>query len=269
MDTQILHDIIDVLKNNDREVIVWDKGLAIPQDSNSISQLWAMHEVREGHRFIDSRANYINHLDPFAGMVRLFFQQPCRQPIGDDLALGGILCAWPDNRVHHERDILKQNPIYPAIVFYAESIWHGKSKNHFEYRAKLPAPQTPEFRAFLSFEKKVVKHRDSFFQNKEFPYTLQSKLVWRLLGPLDHMGNFNTTFPVEKSLQGSYEIGDSTYSWSEIVAGGTIHLKHFFGFPSYTSTPKGTYYALTRIYVPTERIQEFWIGFQGWCRSGG
>jgi len=73
MDTEVLHDIINVLKNNDREVIVWDMGLAISQDFNSISQPWAMHEVREGHRFIDSRANYINHLDPFVGMGRLFF----------------------------------------------------------------------------------------------------------------------------------------------------------------------------------------------------
>jgi len=53
------------------------------------------------------------------------------------------------------------------------------------------------------------------------------------------------------------------------VAGGAIHLKHFFGFPSYSFIAKGTYYAFTRIYAPTERIQDFWVGFQGWSRSGG
>ena len=56
---------MDLLNENDREVIVWKEGIVIKDDSSSINQLWAMHEGREGHRFIDSRSNYINHLDPF------------------------------------------------------------------------------------------------------------------------------------------------------------------------------------------------------------
>jgi hexosaminidase len=269
IDGEVILEIMELLKKKGRAVIVWDKGLTIPEDTSSISQLWAMHEARERHRFIDSRANYINHLDPFVGMVRLFFQQPCRQATGDELALGGILCAWPDNRVAQERDIIIQNPIYPAMVFYSESIWHGKEKNNFEYWAKYPPQHTPEFRDFASFELKVVKHRDSFFQNKEFPYVLQSKMNWRLLGPLDHQDKFDTTFPIEESIQEFYTIGDSIYTWSDKVAGGTVHLKHFFGFPSHTSVTKGTYYAFTRIYAPAERTQDFWLGFQGWSRSGG
>ena len=29
----------------------------------------------------------------------------------------------------------------------------------------------------------------------------------------------------------------------------------------------GTYYAYTNIYSPNDRIQDFWVGFQGWSRS--
>lgn len=90
----VILDIMNRIKEHDREVIVWKEGIVIEEDSTSINQLWAQHEGREGHRFIDSRSNYINHLDPYAGMARLFFQQPCRQAKGDDLALGGVLCAW-------------------------------------------------------------------------------------------------------------------------------------------------------------------------------
>ena len=95
-DTTILA-IMEFLKTKNRNVIVWKEGIQIPEDSTSIKQLWAQHPPTKGHPFIDSRANYINHLDPFTGMSRLFFQQPTRQAVGDSIALGGILCAWPDN----------------------------------------------------------------------------------------------------------------------------------------------------------------------------
>jgi hypothetical protein len=51
--------------------------------------------------------------------------------------------------------------------------------------------------------------------------------------------------------------------------GGTLHLKHFFGFPALTDEKAGTFYAYTKIYSPNNRVQDFWIGFQGWSRSGG
>jgi hypothetical protein len=220
-------------------------------------------------RFIDSRANYINHLDPFAGMVRLFFQQPCRQPGGDDLALGGVLCAWPDNDVAHERDILRQNPIYPAIVFYADAIWNGREINHNNYWANLPPKNTPEMEAFSEFEEKVLVHRDEFFRGKEFPYVKQSHIQWQLIGPFDHGGDYSRSFPPEEGIMEKYVVNGESYRWSDTYLGGTIHLKHFFGFPSITSTNSGTYYARTKIYSPDDRQQDFWIGFHGWSRSGG
>lgn len=269
IDKSVILDIMALLKSRGRDIIVWEKGVRIAEDSTSIGQLWAMNEPREGHRFIDSRANYVNHLDPFAGMVRLFFQQPCRQPRGDVSALGGILCAWPDNRVANERDILKQNPIYPAMLFYAEAIWNGKEKNHPEYWAKLPPRSSVEFRAFADFEKKVVTHRDAFFNDKEFPYVAQANIAWKLIGPFENDGDFTKKFPVESKIENSSQVSDKTYEWSQKVTGATIHLKHFFGFPAYTEAKNGTYYAFTHLYSPTDRTQDFWVGFQGWSRSGG
>ena len=264
-----IESIMDFLKRKKREVIVWKEGIQIDTDTTSIQQLWAMHEPDKGYRFIDSRANYINHLDPFAGMVRLFFQQPTRQPAGDSLALGGILCAWPDNNVADDGDILGQNPIYPAMVFYSDAIWHGKGKNHTEYWSKLPPVGTPEFTAFQNFEKKVLVHRNLFFEGKEFPYVKQTDIRWQLLGPLDHNGNFNRSFAVETKIQEKYTIDEKEYKWTGPEIGGTLHLKHFFGFPSRTDNESGTYYAYTELFSPDDRIQDFWIGFHGWSRSGG
>ncbi|NJB87624.1 hypothetical protein GGR26_003408 [Lewinella marina] len=261
--------IIRQLEAAGRQVIVWEEGLDVPGDTTSIQQLWARHPPGEGRRFIDSRANYINHLDPFAGMTRLFFQQPTRQPRGDSLALGGILCAWPDNRVAHERDILRQNPVYPAMVFYADAIWHGREANQEAYWANLPPPGTPAFEAFRAFENKVITHRDRYFAGREFPYLRQTDLHWRLIGPFDHAGNPKRSFPVEDTLRESYEVGGPTYPLSGPYAGATLHLKHFFGFPAVTEASSGTFYAFSRIYSPDDRMQDFWIGFQGWSRSGG
>lgn len=261
--------IMDRIKSHDRELIVWKEGIEIEEDSTSINQLWAQHSPRNGHRFIDSRANYINHLDPFAGMVRLYFQQPCRQPKGDSLALGGILCAWPDNNVAHERDIIKQNPIYPSMLFYVDAIWNGRPTNEYDYWAKLPPVGSELLKKFKAFEDKVLVHRDLFFQDKEFPYVKQTDIVWNLIGPFDHNGNVEAKFPIEDTLQSVYQIKGENYKWSEPKVGGTLHLKHFFGFPAVTEQKTGTFYAYTELYSPNDRTQDFWIGFQGWSRSGG
>ena len=260
--------IMDGIIGHNREVIVWKEGITINEDSTSINQLWAQFKGREGHRFIDSRSNYINHLDPFAGMARLFFQQPCRQPKGDNLALGGVLCAWPDNKIDKERNLLRQNPVYPSIVFYADAIWKGRDNDYKEYWAKLPHPSTQEFLEFKTFEDKVIIHRDLFFKGKEFPYIKQTEMLWKVIGPFDHGDNVSELFPIEEELKDSYIIEGEKYRWKDSVAGGTIHFKHFFNFPALTEEETGTYYAFTEIYSPENRTQDFWIGFHGWSRSG-
>ncbi|WP_291868918.1 family 20 glycosylhydrolase [Maribacter sp.] len=264
-----IQEIMNLVKKNNRELIVWKEGIEVKEDTMSINQLWAQHEPREGHRFIDSRANYINHLDPFAGMVRLFFQQPCRQAKSDSLALGGVLCAWPDNNVAMERDILKQNPIYSSIVFYADAIWKGRKKNYLQYWAKLPTSEKKEFKAFQNFEKKVITHRDLFFKGKEFPYVKQTNIMWNVIGPFNHKGDVLKKFPVEDILKESYHVNGKEYKWSKPRAGGTFYFKHFFDFPTLTKEKTGTFYAYSEIYSPTNQKQDFWIGFQGWSRSGG
>lgn len=265
--SEFILELMNHIKSTGKELIVWKEGIVIPEDSTSINQLWAYHEGRKGHRFIDSRSNYINHLDPFAGMARLYFQQPCRQPKGDSLALGGILCAWPDNNVNIGRDILKQNPIYPAMVFYSDAIWNGRGKDYPEYWAKLPQKESPEFQAFKNFEKKVIIHRNEFFKRKEFPYVEQTNIGWNIIGPFNHQGDFNKEFEIEDEIKETYNIDNKNFSWTGPYYGGTIHLKHFFGFPSITTVKEGTYYAHSNIYSPDDRTQDFWIGFQGWSRS--
>ena len=271
VDSDFLMPLIQCVEQNKRKYISWWHGMVSPNDSTSVKQLWAQHEHLKGHPFIDSRANYINHLDPLAGMSRLFYQQVCRQEHGDEFALGGILCLWNDNRVENERNLIKQNPVYPAMLVYSDAVWKGKKNyNGKEYWAQLPPKGTSAYQDYRNFEEKLIAHRDLFFQAKEFPYLKHAHIPWKIIGPFNHGGNTSVSFPVENIIQDEYKINGKKYQWrSEDIHGGTVHLKHFFGFPSPVKEKKGTVYAMTRIWSPKKQDIDFWISFQGWSRSGG
>jgi len=262
--------LVERVKQNNRKYISWWHGMVSPGDNTSVKQLWAQHEPLKGHPFIDSRANYINHLDPLAGMSRLFYQQPCRQTYGDDLALGGILCLWNDNHVEEETNLLKQNPVYPAMLVYSDAIWKGK-KNYDgkEYWAQLPPVGTPQYNDYCEFEEKLIAHRVLYFQGKEFPFLKNAHIPWKIIGPFNHKGKMSKSFSVENEIKDKYQIDGKNYHWwNENLHGGTVHLKHFFGFPSPVKEKKGTIYATTNVWSPKSQKVSFWISFQGWSRSG-
>jgi hypothetical protein len=270
VDEDFLIPIIQKVHDNNREYISWWHGIRTPGDSTSIKQLWAQHEPLAGHPFIDSRANYINHLDPLAGIGRLFFQQPCRAEHGDSLRLGGILCCWPDDRVDEERNILLQNSVYPFMLTYSEAIWRGVKSTGDKYWAQLPPVNSPEYQAYSEFENRLVVHRNKYFQGKEFPFVKNSHIPWKTIGPFNHNGDFEQPFEPEKEIKDSYIIDGKNYQWNEPdLYGGTVHLKHFFGFPSPIQEKEGTVYALNYIFAEKEQEVDFWIGFQNWSRSGG
>ncbi len=270
VDKDYLVPLIQQIHKNGRQYISWWHGIQTPGDSTSIKQLWAQYETLEGHPYIDSRSNYINHLDPLAGIGRLFFQQPCRAEHGDSLRLGGILCCWPDNRVEDERKILQQNAVYPFMLAYSEPIWRGVKSTGDKYWAQLPPKNSLEYKAYQDFEDRILVHRDTYFADQEFPFLRNGHIPWKIIGPLNHKDDLSKSFEVEKVIKDNYEIDGDEFSWNKTTLnGGTIHLKHFFGFPSTVQEKKGTVYALNYIYSDKDQELDFWIGFHGWSRSGG
>ncbi|OFX63687.1 MAG: hypothetical protein A2066_11905 [Bacteroidetes bacterium GWB2_41_8] len=259
------------VKKNGREVIVWRPGQQIDSDKTSITQLWSSNgKPKEGHRYIDSRLNYLNHLDPLAGIGQLYFDRICGVAQGDSLRLGGVLCCWNDNNVNEEYDIIRQNPVYPGMLTYAETSWKGQKVDFGEnYLAKLPAPENQLYREFQEFEARLVRHRDLYFQEKPFPYLKQSHIEWKIIGPFDNGGDLNRSFPVENSVQENYTVDSKNYIWTGPYFGGTIHIRHFFGFPSWFSEKQGTVFASTNIWSPKDQEVGCWIGFHDWSRSGG
>ncbi len=254
-----------------RELIVWRPGQSNDGDSVSITQLWSSNgHPKPGHRYIDCRLNYLNHLDPLAGVAQLYFERINGAAHGDSLRLGGILCCWNDNNVNNEYDILIQNPVYPGIVTYSETSWTGQKKDIGEnYLAKLPEKGSELFNEFSAFEERMIEHRDKYFADKPFPYVKQTNIEWRVLGPIANGGDFEAQFPVEDELLENYQIDTANYPCQGPFLGGTIHLTHFFGYPSYFRREEGTYYAYTQIWSPKEQAVGAWIGFHDWSRSAG
>lgn len=263
---EFMREMVDFIRSKDKKVVVWRPG-HLP-DGQVITQLWRGQTTpMPGIPYLDSLANYINHLDPFDGPVCIFFQQPCRVPKGNALALGSILCHWPDNNIAAQMDIYTQTPVYPVLVTYADRIWRGVEKNREDCWAKLPSVTDPAFEEFAAFEEDLIVHRDRFFKTLSFPYVKQTGMPWRLIGPFDHKGNPQTVFPVEKAIQDEYTVDGRTFRWID-ARGGTIHINHFFRFEGYfPSTNSGTAYGLSYIYSDVDRNVDFWIGFNGYSRS--
>lgn len=260
----LLDALIERLKYHHREVIVWRPGQNIESDKTSITQLWSEKgEPKEGHRYLDSRFNYLNHLDPFAGVAQLYFERICQSSHGDSLRLGGILCCWNDNNVNNEYDILRQNPVYPGMLTYSETSWKGQPADlGNQYMAKFPAPDNALFQEFQNFEDRLTRHRDLYFAGKPFPYVKQTPIVWKLYGPVEKAEDLALLE------SGSPKI-EKHIACLKPVYGGTVILRHQFGYPSYFSENKGTVYASTSIWSPKDQQVGCWIGFHDWSRSGG
>jgi hypothetical protein len=267
----LLPALAEVVRAKNRELIVWRPGQPIDNDSVSITQLWSSGgHPKLGHRYLDSRLNYLNHLDPLAGIYQLYFDRINGAAMGDSLRMGGILCCWNDNLVNDERDILTQNPVYTGILTYSETSWKGQPFDFGEdYLAKLPSPGNPLLDEFMEFEERLVQHRDRFFQDKPFPYVKQTGISWKIIGPFDNKGDMTMSFPVEDHISESYLVDGKEYRWTGPYYGGTVHIRHFFGFPSWFEERQGTIYAATRIWSPREQEVDAWIGFHDWSRSGG
>ncbi len=250
----------DAVHRNGREVIGWWKGMHLKGDTRQIQQTWAQSDPLRGLRQIDSRSNYVNHLEALDAPLRMFFQQPCRVPHGDDINLGGILCYWPDIRIDDERAALRISPVLLAIAAYSEAAWKGIAKDRPEYWAKVPPAGTPEFEAYADFENRLAEHRDRFHSQRPFHFVKTTQLEWRLLGPIrdSELPDFRNL-----GIKEEYKLDGRVYHWTKPIRGAAIHIKHFFGFPSHLRGDKDddTAYAFTRIHSEKDQEIDAWINF--------
>jgi hexosaminidase len=157
----------DLIRERGRKLIVWRPG-HMPK-GKVMTQLWAAGGKNDwplkGVPTIDSRNDYVNHMDPFDGPVRIM-------NLGT-AGLGGILCHWPDNNAGEQMNIYRQSPVFPSLLAAAERYWTGRTPNRPEYWGRL----SPDFG---EFEQRLLAHRDQFFRDWPFPYVKQTDIVWKI-----------------------------------------------------------------------------------------
>lgn len=232
-----------------KRTIGWEPGGNL--GDSTIRQLW-MNEgpVDPKLTYIDSRHLYLNHMDPLESVTTIFYRR-----IAD--CKGGILCLWHDRKVAKEEDLLTMNPVYPAMLAFAERSWRGGGKDEW-----ITNPEEP-ITDFAAFEKRLLVHQQRYFSWMPFPYVKQSDITWNLYGPYSNNGDLTTSFAPE-------EKGFNTAPVQK-VTGGTVILRHWWA-PKVKGVLNGpqentTWYATTKIYSKTARTGKFWIGFNNLSRS--
>ena len=258
----------ELIRRHDRQILVWRPGHLPP--GQAITQLWSAGSRPNGPLpglpAVDSRNDYVNHMDPFDGPVRILNLATCGTATGSTQALGGILCHWPDNNVGEPMNIYRQSPVFPALLAAAERYWCGHTPERPEYWGRLPDAGSAALATYADFEARMLEHRDRYFANWPFPYVRQTQIPWKLIGVFDHQTNFNAVFPPEQEIRENYDVGGKTYTWSTAL-GATIHINHFWYDGWLPKAASGTAYALTYVWSPRSQTVGFWIGFNGPSRS--
>ncbi|MEO7264610.1 MAG: family 20 glycosylhydrolase [Ferruginibacter sp.] len=252
------------VKSLGKKVMAWDPGGNVPE--GTILQMWNGNEkTKPGYPAIDSRHLYLNHFDPFDGVVTTFNHQIDDVKIGDENRLGAILCNWPDRRASKEEDLIAMNAVYSVMLTFAERCWQGGGWKN--YLSDFGLPGTDRYNAFVEFENRLLDHKQQYFANKPFPYLKQSDIEWKIIGPFDNSGKTATVFvPESKSFLDTVQLKNYSSAF-----GATIWLRHFWHpmISSHLRSPKEntTWYATRKIWADEDGEKDFWIGFNNFSRS--
>jgi hypothetical protein len=247
-----------------KTVIGWEPGGNFT--NHTIRQMWMddnAHVTSDTSiRYIDSRHLYLNHMDPLESVVTIFNRRLANKENGDANALGGTICMWHDRAAADEEDILRMNPVYPAMLAFAERSWQGGGRAGWV--ATIGKPHDKCTNDFTTFENRLLDHQQQNFSQLYFPYAQQSNIVWKLYGPYNNGGDLGKSFDVEKGVVEKLRPTDT-------AVGGTIIWRHWWA-PLIKGVlndpqPNATWYASTKIWSDEAGEKLCWIGFNNLSRS--
>lgn len=265
-------EMVAYIRGKGKKVISWNPGWKYQTGEIDMLHMWSSRgKPHPGIPVIDSRLHYLNHYDAFADIIALYNSNIAGQPEGSPDFAGTILAVWNDRRVDGVQNILIQNGFYPAMLTMAERAWKGGGNRYFyESGTLMPLPDTPEYTAFSDFEKRMLWHKEHYFQDLPFAYVRQTGVRWRISDPFPNGGNLLKSFPPEKELQPDYVYEGNNYS-SAKAEGAAIYLRHVWGtlIPSFYKDPKPnhTAYAWTWVWSPVKQDVGMWFGTQNYGRS--
>ncbi len=255
------------VKANGRSVMVWNPGL--PAEPSTIEQVWLedatfIHRRTSKNPYVDSYGGYLNNYDAYSLIQRYFFQQICSKPLGDSLALGGIVCCWPDVRVEDKSKIPLYNPLWPGSITYSESLWCGRPDFKPNYMNVLPAVGTEANNHFLEFEQRLRKHKQLFFSNNHFPYVPFGHVEWNMSGPFYRSVNDS----IDKEFIGKKAATSTSVAYqTKTVTGGLLRFEELLGGAKLSKPANETIYLTAYTFSAKARNIHAVIGFEAPARS--
>lgn len=232
-----------------KKVIGWQPGGNFLD--STIRQLWMddLGKITNDKQvqYIDSRHLYLNHMDPLEAVTTIFNRQLANRNRGDDNALGAIICTWHDRAIATQEDVLKMNPVYPAMMAFAERSWRGGGQPGW-----IANISDGDEKAFVEFESRLLNHQQQHFNSSDargikysFPYQAQSSIKWKLYDAKDKL---------VKTVTGGTVV--LRHWWAPLIKGAIDSIK-----------PNQIWYATTQIWSEENATKPFWIGFNNISRS--
>lgn len=255
-----------------KKVISWNPGWHYKPGEIDMTHLWSSRgKPQKGIPAIDSRFHYINHYDVFGDIIGLYNSRICNTDKGSEDVAGVILAVWNDRLLSTEEGIILENSFYPHMLAMAERAWKGGGSEYFDGQGViLPAGDSPEFKAFADFERRMLWHKEHSFGGYPFAYVRQTHAKWTVTDAFPNGGDLAKVFPPEEEIAGTYSYEGKPYGTQE-VSGSGIYLRHVWGkmVPGLYKDPREnhTAYAYTWVYSPKEQQTGMWIEFQNYGRS--
>ncbi|MBX3253876.1 MAG: beta-N-acetylhexosaminidase [Chitinophagaceae bacterium] len=259
-------EISDLVRKHKKEVIAWAPGAKY--DDGVIRQLWKDEGADDLHkpttRYIDSRALYISDFDPLNSVVTIFNRRIGGKAYGDSALLGAEFCLWNDRNVKNETELLSRNAVYPSMLAFAERSWQGNGYPNIAF--SIGEPGSASAASFAEFEQRLLEHKNKYFKKLPFTYVAQMHMQWKLIGPFNNYGSFDSAYWPE--LPG-YSLLDSA---AITAIGGTVWLWHTHSPKVKAWLPSArentTWYAYTQFWSDSSGILPFWLGTKDLSRSG-
>lgn len=255
-----------------KKVISWNPGWHYRPGEIDMTHLWSYRgKAQKGIPTIDSKFHYLNHFDTFGDIIALYTSRIYNVEQGSDDIAGTIVALWHDRYVADERNLVIENNFYPNALAMAERAWRGGGMQYFDGAGTiLRSGDSPEFKAFADFERRMLWHKEHTFQGYPFAYVKQTDVKWNITDPFPNGGDLAKVFPPEQKLRKSYLYEGKEYAVNPAIGAG-IYLRHVWGelVPAFYKNPQEnhTAYAYTWVYSPKAQEVGLWAEFQNYSRS--
>lgn len=255
-----------------KKVISWNPGWHYRPGEIDMTHLWSYRgKAQKGIPAIDSKFHYLNHFDTFGDIIALYTSRIYNVEQGSDDIAGTIVALWHDRYVADERNLVIENNFYPNALAMAERAWRGGGMQYFDGTGTiLRSGDSPEFKAFADFERRMLWHKEHTFQGYPFAYVKQTDVKWNITDAFPNGGDPAKVFPPEQELKKSYLYEGKEYAVNPAIGAG-IYLRHVWGelVPAFYKNPQEnhTAYAYTWVYSPKAQEVGLWAEFQNYSRS--